>query len=69
MSDFMIWLYQQYINPYLESLPQGDYRIYFDEMFEQMSYNCEQLYLKTQEFTITQAFLLGLRTGQGLPRM
>lgn len=68
MSDFMKWLYQHYILPYLEGLPREDYGLFFDEMFEIMSFRCEQLYGKTQEFVVIHAFLLGLRTGQGLPR-
>lgn len=68
MSDFMKWLYEHYIKPYLQSVPQDDYKLYFDELFESMNFHCEQLYDKTQEFVVTHAFLLGLRTGQGLPR-
>ena len=68
MSDFMKWLHEHYIKPYLESIPQDDYKLYFDELFESMNFRCEQLYDKTQEFMVTHAFLLGLRTGRGLPR-
>ena len=68
MSDFMIWLYLHYIKPYLDTVPEGDYQIYFEEMFESMNFRCEQLYDKTQEFVVIHAFLLGLRTGRGLPR-
>jgi hypothetical protein len=64
----MIWLYTHYIKPYLDEVPQGDYDIYFFEMFEAMSFQCERLYDKTQEFLLVHAFLLGLRTGRGLPR-
>ena len=68
MSDFLLWLHAHYIRPYLEGLPQGDYKLYFDEMFDVMSFRGEQLYDKTQEFVVIPAFLLGLHTGRGLPR-
>jgi len=68
MSDFMKFLYEQYIKPYLDSVPEGEYGIYFSEMFDKMSFQVEALYDKTQEFTVVHAFLLGLRTGRGLPR-
>lgn len=68
MSDFMKFLYAQYIKPYLDNIPEEEYGIYFAEMFDKMSFQVEQLYDKTQEFTVVHAFLLGLRTGRGLPK-
>lgn len=68
MSDFMKWLYAQYIKPQLEAVPQGDYEIYFDSFFDETTFKGEQYYDKIIEFTAIHAFLLGLRTGQGLPQ-
>ncbi|WP_298017189.1 hypothetical protein [uncultured Dysosmobacter sp.] len=68
MSEFMLWLYTHYISPHLETIPQGDYEIYFDSFFEETTFRGEQYYNKITEFTAIHAFLLGLRTGRGLPQ-
>ena len=53
MSDFMIWLYLHYIKPYLDTVPAGDYNFHIDTIHNELSHH---------------AFLLGLRTGRGLPQ-
>ena len=68
MSDFMKKFYTQYIKPQLDAVPQGDYEVYFYSFFEELSFNGEKHYEKVLEFTAIHAFLLGLRTGRGLPR-
>ena len=66
MSDFMKWLYAQYIKPQLDVIPRGDYGPDFYPLEDDISSETLNSFSKTQEFTATHAFLLGLRTGQGL---
>lgn len=68
MSDFLKRLYAHYIRPYLETVPQGDYDFHFDLMQNEMLQGSVESFEKTREFTAVHAFLLGLRTGRGLPR-
>lgn len=66
MSDFMLWLYDSYIHPQLNSTPRGDYEFHFDLLHNEL-HPCAQASLdKCLEFTAANAFLLGLRTGAGL---
>ena len=62
MSDFMIWLYLHYIKPYLDTVPADDM------IHNELGYHALESYEKNLEFTAIHAFLLGLRTGRGLPR-
>lgn len=66
MSDFMKWLYSNYIKPQLDTIPRGDYTPDFYLLEDDVSPDTLSCFSKTQEFTATHAFLLGLRTGQGL---
>ena len=79
MSDFMIWLYLHYIKPYLDTVPAGDYNFHdtvpagdynfhMDMIHNELGYHALESYEKSLEFTAIHAFLLGLRTGRGLPR-
>ena len=68
MSDFLKFLYASYITPQLEAALEDEDSCCRDEMYDKMSYQCEQLYWKVHEFTAVHAFLLGLRTGRGLPQ-
>ena len=66
MSDFMKWLYANYIKPHLDTIPKGDYKPDFYLLEDEIASAIADSFSKTQEFTATYAFLLGLRTGQGL---
>ena len=68
MSDFMKWLYVNYIHPQIKSAPREDYEAYFSLMENTLEPELTVTYRKTQEFIAIHAFLLGLRTGCGLPR-
>lgn len=68
MSDFLRWLYAHYIKPYLDALPQEDYVYDFELMQNEMISSSVESFEKSREFTAVHAFLLGLRTGRGLPR-
>ena len=78
MSDFMIWLYLHYIKPYLdtvpaddyyvEAAPQEEYEMWLSLMESDLEYQFREEFDKNLEFTAIHAFLLGLRTGRGLPR-
>ena len=66
MSDFMKWLYPRYIKPYLEEAPQEDYSFWMDLLHNDLTCCGEEAFEKAREFTAIHAFLLGVRTGQGL---
>ena len=66
MSDFMKWLYANYIKPHLDTIPKGDYEPDFYLLEDDISPETCGSFSKTQELTAAHAFLLGLRTGQGL---
>ena len=68
VSDFMKWLYANYIDPQIRTASQEDYEAYFSLMKDTLEPDLAVTYKKTQEFTAIHAFLLGLRTGRGLPR-
>ena len=66
MSDFMLWLYANYIRPQLDSAPRGDCAFHFDLLHNELP-PCTRASLdKCLEFTAAHAFLLVLRTGAGL---
>lgn len=69
MSDFMLWLHANYIRPQMEAPARGsDYALRLELLQCQLA-DCGLEDLdKTLEFTAIQAFLLGLRTGEGLAR-
>lgn len=66
MSDFMKWLYAQYIKPQIDSMPRGEYESDLDLLRNSLERPYWQSYEKAVEFTAAHAFLLGLRTGKGL---
>lgn len=68
MSDFMKWLYAVYIRPQLESTPLDEYEMHLDLIANELCPHVRSSYEKVQEHIAIHAFLLGLRTGQGLPR-
>ena len=67
MSDFMKWLYPRYIKPYLDEVPQNEYCFWIDLLHNELPFHDREALEKATEFTAIHAFLLGLRTGQGLP--
>lgn len=68
MSDFMKWLYANYIDPQVKSASQEDYEMHLSLLENCLEPDLVASFKKTQEFTAIHAFLLGLRTGRGLPR-
>lgn len=66
MSDFMKWLYKNYIKPQLDKKPQGDYRGDFYLLADEIDPGTAASFWKTQEFTAVHAFMLGVKTGKGL---
>ena len=68
MSDFMKWLYANYIKTYLDTIPREDYLPDFYLLEDDIVPDTLNSFNKTQEFTAVHACLLGLRTGRGLPR-
>ena len=68
MSDFMKWLYANYIGPQVKNASQEDYEMHLSLLENCLEPDLAVSYKKTQEFIAIHAFLLGLRTGRGLPR-
>ena len=68
MSDFMKWLYANYIGPQIKSASQEDYEMHLSLLENCLEPDLAVSFKKTQELTAIHAFLLGLRTGRGLPR-
>nr|WP_326127783.1 hypothetical protein [uncultured Oscillibacter sp.] len=68
MSDFMKWLYAVYIQPQLLEIHEGEYTDYFQNITDSLPDGLLPDLQKCEEFTAIHAFLLGLRTGRGLPR-
>jgi len=67
MSDFMKWLYANYIKPHLEAPAQGsDYALRWELLESRLEEHGLEDLEKALEFRSVQAFLLGLRTGRGL---
>ncbi len=67
MSDFMLWLYANYIKPQMEKPVQGsDYALRQELLESQLADGGLEDLEKVLEFQSVQAFLLGLRTGEGL---
>ncbi len=67
MSDFMKWLYGSYIRPQLEKAPPGEYELHLSIMENDLEPYLAESRARELEFTAIHAFLLGLRTGRGLP--
>ncbi len=68
MSDFMKWLYRHYIRPQLDAAEPEEYAMPLSLLDGSMTADMAADYEKAREFTAIHAFLLGLRTGRGLPR-
>ena len=69
MDDFTRWLYTNYIKPQLGTITkESDYALRIELLQGQLDKGGMEDLDKALEFTAIQAFLLGLRTGQGLPR-
>ena len=68
MSDFMKWLYLHYIRPQLDAAKPEEYEMPLSLLDGNMTADMAADYEKAREFTAIHAFLLGLRTGRGLPR-
>ena len=68
MSDFMKWLYGNYIKPQLNKAEPGEYELHLSIMENDLEPYLTESQAKVLEFTAIHAFLLGLRTGRGLPK-
>ena len=66
MSDFMKWLYIQYIKPQIDAAPRDEYAQALSVVENEISPQAKADYDKAAEFAALHAFLLGLRTGKGL---
>ncbi len=66
MSDFLLWLHAHYICPHLKTIDRGDYDAHFDLVESDLSGCSQPSFDRCLEFTAVHAFLLGLRTGEGL---
>ena len=51
MSDFMKWLHEHYIKPYLDTVPVGDYSFHMDMIHNELGYHALESYEKNLEFT------------------
>lgn len=67
MSDFMKWLYGSYIKPQLEAASPEEYELHLSIMENDLEPYLAESRARELEFTAIHAFLLGLRTGRGLP--
>ena len=68
MSDFMRWLYANYIWPELKKADQTGYEMALSCVEYGLEPKYEEDYRRALEFYAGNAFLLGLRTGVGLGR-
>lgn len=68
MSDFMKWLYASYIKPQLDKASPDEYELHLSLMENDLEPYLAESHAKALEFTAIHAFLLGLRTGRGLPK-
>ena len=67
MSDFMLWLHANYIKPQLGTFTkESDYALRIELLQGQLDGGGMEDLDRALEFTAIQAFLLGLRTGEGL---
>lgn len=68
MTDFMRWLYANYIKPQLDKEDISAYETPLSLMDTCLDEHLKMQYNRTLEFYASHAFLLGLRTGAGLER-
>lgn len=67
MSDFLSWLYPRYIKPYLEERQDGSpYQMSLALLEDSLAPDQKGDYARAMEFCAVHAFVLGMRTGQGL---
>ena len=66
MSDFMLWLYANYIRPQINTAEKGDYEFHFDLVNNNLPPSVHPSMEKCLELTAIRAFSLGLKTGAGL---
>lgn len=68
MSDFLHWLYEHYIKPQLEDIKQEEYAFYKDTFLGEVRPSYREDLDKVLEYQAVHAFLLGMRTGEGLAK-
>ena len=68
MTDFVRWLYANYIWPQLKAQDPAGYETPLSLLDGCLDDNLKKEYRRTLEFYAGNAFLLGLRTGAGLGR-
>ena len=66
MSDFMLWIHANYIQPQINAAEKGDYSFHFDLVQNALPLSVHPSMEKRLEFAAVHAFFLGLRTGAGL---
>lgn len=66
MNDFVRWLYANYIKPQLDAADPDGYEQSLSVMNTTLDVSLSAEYEKTLEYYCGNAFLLGLRTGEGL---
>lgn len=66
MTDFMKWLYANYIWPQLKTQDATGYEMPLSVLDGVLDDKLKKEYNRTLEFYAVHAFLLGLRTGAGL---
>ena len=66
MSDFMLWLYANYIQPQIDAVEKDQYETHFHIVERNLSPAACVNLRHVLEFTAIQAFLLGFRTSEGL---
>lgn len=66
MNDFVRWLYANYIKPQLDTASTDGYEQSLSVMNTTLDVSLSIEYEKTLEYYCGNAFLLGLRTGEGL---
>lgn len=64
----MLWLCANYIKPQIDAAPQEHYAFHLDLGHNNLTPSIRKDLEKVLEFQSIQAFLLGLRTGEGLAR-
>lgn len=68
MSDFLHWLYGHYIKPELDGIPKEEYAFWQDSLLNSLQPAYREELDKVLEFNTIHAFLLGMRTGEGLAK-
>lgn len=66
MTEFTRWLYAAYIKPYIERQDATGYEIPIDMIITDLRPDQRRDMERLLEFYAANAFLLGLRTGEGL---